>query len=298
MVKSLEELLELAKKKEKKTMAVAVAQDGVVLEAVIKAVDMNIINAILVGNEDEIKSIAVDDNIDLSGVKIINECDIIKAAAKAVELVTKGEANYVMKGLLGTSDLLKAVLNKEANLRTDNLLSHVMVYDVKSYEKLILLTDGGMVTYPELKEKIGIIKNAVTVAKALEIDMPKVAPICAVEVVNPSMQATLDAAALSAMNKRGQIKGCIIDGPLGLDNAISREAAHHKGIVSEVAGEADILLVPNIEAGNFLGKSMTYFAGAESAGVIVGAKCPVVLVSRADSARSKLYSIALGSILG
>lgn len=298
MVKSLEELLELAKKKEKKTMAVAVAQDGVVLEAVIKAVDMNIINAILVGNEDEIKSIAVDANIDLSGVKIINECDIIKAAAKAVELVTKGEANYVMKGLLGTSDLLKAVLNKEANLRTDNLLSHVMVYDVKSYEKLILLTDGGMVTYPELKEKIGIIKNAVTVAKALEIDMPKVAPICAVEVVNPSMQATLDAAALSAMNKRGQIKGCIIDGPLGLDNAISREAAHHKGIVSEVAGEADILLVPNIEAGNFLGKSMTYFAGAESAGVIVGAKCPVVLVSRADSARSKLYSIALGSILG
>lgn len=298
MVKSLEELLELAKRKEKKTMAVAVAQDGVVLEAVIKAVDMNIINAILVGNEDEIRSIAKDANMDLSRVRLINECDIIKAAAKAVELVTKGEANYVMKGLLGTSDLLKAVLNKEANLRTNNLLSHVMIYDVKSYEKLLLLTDGGMVTYPELKDKIGIIKNAVTVAKALEIDMPKVAPICAVEVVNPSMQATLDAAALSAMNKRGQIKGCIIDGPLGLDNAISKEAAHHKGIVSEVAGEADILLVPNIEAGNFLGKSMTYFAGAESAGVIVGAKCPVVLVSRADSAKSKLYSIALGSILG
>ncbi len=298
MVKSLEELLELAKKKEKKTMAVAVAQDSVVLEAVIKAVDMGIINAILVGNEDEIKTIAKDSNIDLSRVRIINEGDITKAAAKAVELVTKGEANYVMKGLLGTSDLLKAVLNKEANLRTNNILSHVMVYDVKSYDKLLLLTDGGMVPYPELKDKIGIIKNAVTVAKALEIDMPKVAPICAVEVVNPSMQATLDAAALSAMNRRGQIKGCIIDGPLGLDNAISKEAAHHKGIVSDVAGEVDILLVPNIEAGNFLGKSMTYFASAESAGVIVGAKCPVVLVSRADSARSKLYSIALGSILG
>lgn len=298
MVKSLEELLELAKKKEKKTMAVAVAQDSVVLEAVIKAVDMGIINAILVGNEDAIKTIAKDSNIDLSRVRIINECDTNKAAAKAVELVTNGQANYVMKGLLGTSDLLKAVLNKEANLRTNNLLSHVMVYDVKSYDKLLLLTDGGMVPYPELKDKIGIIKNAVTVAKALEIDMPKVAPICAVEVINPSMQATLDAAALSAMNKRGQIRGCIIDGPLGLDNAISKEAAHHKGIVSDVAGEVDILLVPNIEAGNFLGKSMTYFAGAESAGVIVGAKCPVVLVSRADSARSKLYSIALGSILG
>ncbi|WP_346929335.1 phosphate acyltransferase, partial [Clostridium sp.] len=247
MVKSLEELLELAKKKEKKTMAVAVAQDSVVLEAVIKAVDMGIINAILVGNEDEIKTISKDSDVDLSRVRIINECDIIKAAAKAVELVTKGEANYVMKGLLGTSDLLKAVLNKEANLRTNNLLSHVMVYDVKSYDKLLLLTDGGMVPYPELKDKIGIIKNAVTVAKALEIDMPKVAPICAVEVINPSMQATLDAAALSAMNKRGQIKGCLIDGPLGLDNAISKEAAHHKGIVSDVAGEADVLLVPNIE---------------------------------------------------
>lgn len=298
MVRSLDELLELAKKKEKKTMAVAVAQDSVVLEAVMKAVNMNIINAILVGNEEEIKTIAADSKMDLSGVKIINECNITKAAAKAVELVTLGEANFVMKGLLGTSDLLKAVLNKEANLRTSNLLSHVMVYDVKTYEKLLFITDGGMVPYPELKDKIGIINNAVTVAKALEIDMPKIAPICAVEVINPSMQATLDAAALSSMNKRGQIKGCIIDGPLGLDNAISKEAAHHKGIISDVAGDADILLVPNIEAGNFLGKSMTYFAGAESAGVIVGAKCPVVLVSRADSAKSKLYSIALGSILG
>ncbi|MEG1254721.1 phosphate butyryltransferase [Clostridium sp.] len=298
MVKNLEELLELAKKKDKKTMSVAVAQDSVVLEAVVKAVEMNIINAILVGNEEEINNIASKNNIDLSKVRIINQCNTTMAAAKAVELVTKGEANYVMKGLLGTSDLLKAVLNKEANLRTSNLLSHVMVYDVKSYEKLILLTDGGMVPYPELKDKIGIINNAVMVAKALEIETPKVAPICAVEVVNPSMQATLDAAALSSMNKRGQIKGCIIDGPLGLDNAISKEAAHHKGIVSDVAGEADILLVPNIESGNFLGKSLTYFAGAESAGVIVGAKCPVVLVSRADSAKSKLYSIALGSILG
>lgn len=298
MVKSLDELLELAKRKEKKTMAVAVAQDSVVLEAVMKAVNMNIINAILVGNEEEIKTIAAESKMDLSCVKIINECNITKAAAKAVELVTTGEANFVMKGLLGTSDLLKAVLNKEANLRTSNLLSHVMVYDVKTYEKLLFITDGGMVPYPELKDKIGIISNAVTVAKALEIDMPKIAPICAVEVVNPSMQATLDAAALSSMNKRGQIKGCIIDGPLGLDNAISKEAAHHKGIISDVAGDADILLVPNIEAGNFLGKSMTYFAGAESAGVIVGAKCPVVLVSRADSAKSKLYSIALGSILG
>lgn len=297
MVKSLEELLNRAIDGKKKTISVAVAQDKVVLEAVMKAIEMNIINAILVGNEEEIKAIASKEAMDLSTVKIVNELDIDKAAAKAVELVSNGEADFLMKGLLGTANLLKAVLNKEAGLRTNNLLSHVMIYDVKSYDKLLFLTDGGMITYPELQDKIGIINNAVKVAKALDIEMPKVAPICAVEVINPSMQATLDAAALSSMSKRGQIKNCIIDGPLGLDNAISKEAAKHKGIVSEVAGDADILLVPNIEAGNFLGKSMTYFAGAESAGVIVGAKCPVVLVSRADSAKSKLYSIALGSTL-
>lgn len=297
MVKSLEQLLEKAMNEEKKTISVAVAQDKVVLEAVLEAVHMNIVDAILVGDEEKIRNIAKENSLDLSKVKIVNVLDIDKAAAKAVELVSKGEADYLMKGLLGTANLLRAVLNKEVGLRTSSLLSHVMVYDVKSYGKLLFLTDGGMVTYPELKDKIGIIENAVKVANSLDIDMPKVAPVCAVEVINPAMQATMDAAALSSMNKRGQIKGCIIDGPLGLDNAISKEAAEHKGIVSEVAGDADILLVPNIEAGNFLGKSLTYFAGAESAGIIVGAKCPVVLVSRADSAKSKLYSIALGSTM-
>lgn len=297
MVKSLEQLLEKAMNEEKKTISVAVAQDKVVLEAVLEAVHINIVDAILVGDEEKIRNIAKENSLDLSKVKIVNVLDIDKAAAKAVELVSKGEADYLMKGLLGTANLLRAVLNKEVGLRTSSLLSHVMVYDVKSYGKLLFLTDGGMVTYPELKDKIGIIENAVKVANSLDIDMPKVAPVCAVEVINPAMQATMDAAALSSMNKRGQIKGCIIDGPLGLDNAISKEAAEHKGIVSEVAGDADILLVPNIEAGNFLGKSLTYFAGAESAGIIVGAKCPVVLVSRADSAKSKLYSIALGSTM-
>ena len=297
MVKSLEQLLEKAMNEKKKTISVAVAQDKVVLEAVLEAVHMNIVDAILVGDEEKIRNIAKENSLDLSKVKIVNVLDIDKAAAKAVELVSKGEADYLMKGLLGTANLLRAVLNKEVGLRTSSLLSHVMVYDVKSYGKLLFLTDGGMVTYPELKDKIGIIENAVKVANSLDIDMPKVAPVCAVEVINPAMQATMDAAALSSMNKRGQIKGCIIDGPLGLDNAISKEAAEHKGIVSEVAGDADILLVPNIEAGNFLGKSLTYFAGAESAGIIVGAKCPDVLVSRADSAKSKLYSIALGSTM-
>lgn len=297
MVKKLDELIQLAKKREKKTIAIAAAQDKVVLEAVIQAVKDNIVEAILVGDKTNIEEIAKELNINLDSVKIIDEANVNKAAAKAVDLVRSGEAQFLMKGILGTADLLKAVLNKEAGLKTSSLLSHVMIYDIPTYHKLLFLTDGGMVPYPELNDKVGIINNAVKIAHALEIEKPKIAPICAVEVVNPSMQATLDAAALSSMNKRGQIKGCIIDGPLALDNAISEEAAHHKGIVSEVAGDSDILLVPNIEAGNFLGKSLTYFAKAESAGVIVGAKCPVVLVSRADSAKSKLYSIALGAVL-
>jgi len=297
MVKKLEELLELAKKREKKVISVAVAHDKPVLEAVCEAVNIGIVDAILVGDKEKIISIAQEENLDLGNMEIIDEKDVVKAAAKAVEFVSQGKAHYIMKGLLGTSTLLKAVLNKGAGLRGKGLLSHVMVYDVPAYHKLLFLTDGGMVPYPELKDKIEIINNAVKVAHALDIENPKVAPICAVEVVNPSMQATLDASALSQMNKRGQIKGCIIDGPLGLDNAVSMEAARHKGIVSEVAGDSDILLVPNIEAGNFLGKSLTYFGNAVNAGVIMGAKCPVVLVSRADTAKSKLYSIALGAII-
>lgn len=295
MVKTLDELIELAKGKAKKTLSVAVAQDNVVLKAVVEAVKLELVDAILVGDENKIREIAAKESLCIEHIRIVDEKNIIKAAARAVELVSNGEAHYIMKGMLGTSDLLKAVLNKEAGLRGKGLLSHVMIYDIPAYHKLLFLTDGGMVTYPELQEKIGIINNAVQVAHALQIETPKVAPICAVEVVNPSMQATLDAAALSQMNKRGQIKGCIIDGPLGLDNAVSKEAAEHKGIISEVAGDSDILLVPSIEAGNFLGKSLTYFAKAESAGIIVGAQCPVVLVSRADSAKSKLYSIALGA---
>jgi phosphate butyryltransferase len=298
MIKRLEELLNLAKTKQKKTIAVAAAHDKEVLESVTDAVRLGIVDVVLVGDKAKVISIAEEESLCIENMEIIDEADAKRAAAKAVELVSAGKANYLMKGMMNTSDLLKAVLNKEVGLKKEELLSHVMVYDVPSYHKLLLLTDGGMVSYPELSDKVHIIKNAVKVAKALEIDNPKVAPICAVEVVNPSMQATVDASALSQMNKRGQIKGCLIDGPLALDNAISREAAEHKGILSEVAGDADILLVPNIESGNFLGKSLTYFAKAENAGVIMGAKCPVVLVSRADSAKSKLYSIALGSLLG
>jgi phosphate butyryltransferase len=297
MIKRLVELFDLAKVKEKRTISVAAAQDKDVLEAVTEAVKMGIVHAILVGDEEKIISIAEKENYTLEGLKIIDEKDVKKAAVKAVQLVSDGKAHFIMKGMLGTSDLLKAVLSKEANLKKEELLSHVMVYETENYHKLIMLTDGGMVPYPELKEKIQIINNAVKLCSSLGIENPKIAPICAVEVVNPAMQATIDASVLSQMNKRGQINGCIIDGPLALDNAISKKAALHKGIISDVAGDADILLVPNIESGNFLGKSLTYFAKAENAGVIIGAKCPAVLVSRADSSKSKLYSIALGTLL-
>ena len=297
MVTRLKELASILEKKHKKTLAVAVAQDKDVLKAVFKAVELNIIDAILVGDKEEIINICNENGLNEINVVIVDEKDKLKSTAKAVELVSKGKAQFIMKGMIGTASLLKAVLNKEAGLRGNNLLSHVMIYDVPSYHKLLFLTDGGMVTYPDLDEKVGIIKNTLKVTKALGIEKPKIAPVCAVEVVNSSMQDTIDAASLTLMNKRGQIKDCIIEGPLGLDNAISKEAAEHKGIDSKIAGDVDVLLVPNIVAGNFLGKGMSYFAGAENAGVIMGAKCPIVLVSRADSAKSKLYAIALGSIV-
>lgn len=296
-MKYLKELISLAKVKEAKTMSVAAAADLEVLEAVSEARKTGLINPVLVGNKELIEDIAKESNIDIKNMEIIDEKNDIKSAQTAVSLVREKKADFLMKGMLKTSDILKAVLNKETGIRGKGLISHVMLYEVPSYHKLIFLTDGGMVPYPVLQDKVGIINNAVSLAHAIGIKEPKVAPICAVEVVNDSMQATKDAAVLSQMNKRGQIKGCIVDGPLALDNAVSKAAAEHKNIKSPVAGDVDILLVPNIEAGNFLGKSLTYFAGAKNAGVVLGAACPIVLVSRADSMNSKLYSIALGSLL-
>jgi len=297
MVKELEQLIDMAKKRPVKTMSVAVADDNDILEAVAKAVNLGIINATLVGNKERIEAILKDENILIKGAKIINEKDSKNAAKIAVEEVSLGKADFIMKGMINTADLLKAVLDKKADLRGKGILSHVMVYETPTYHKLLFLTDGGMIPYPDVNDKVAIINNAVVVASSLGIQTPKVAAICAVETVNPSMQSTIDASILSQMNKRGQIKNCLVDGPLGLDNSISKEAANHKGIKSEVAGDADILLVPNIESGNFLGKSLTYFGKAKSAGIIVGAKCPIVLVSRADCAMSKLYSIALGALM-
>ena len=297
MSKNFDDLLSKLKVAEKKTLAVAVAQDEPVLEAVKAAKDKGIADAILVGDKAKIEEVATKIDMDLTEFEIIHEEDVKKAALKAIELVSSGAADMVMKGLVDTATFLRSVLNKEVGLRTGKLMSHVSVFEIEGIDRLILLTDAAFNTYPDLKQKVQIINNSVMVAKACGIENPKVAPICAVEVVNPDMPATVDAALLSKMSDRCQIKGCIVDGPLALDNAISEEAAHHKGVTGLVAGKADILLLPNIDVANVMYKSLTYTAPTKNGGILVGTSAPVILTSRADSFETKVNSIALAALV-
>lgn len=297
MVRSFNEVLEKVKSSEIKKVAVAVAQDEPVLEAIKEAKAKGLAEAILVGDENEIKAIAEKLDMDLSLYEVIHEVNPSKAALKAVELVSTGKADMVMKGLVDTANFLRAVLNKEVGLRTGKLMSHVAVFEIPAFDRLIFMTDAAFNMYPDLKAKIDILNNAVKVAHAVGIDMPKVAPICAVEVVNPDMPATVDASILSKMSDRGQIKGCIVDGPLALDNALSEEAAAHKKISGPVAGKADIMLLPNIEAGNVMYKTLTYTTNSKNGGILVGTSAPVILTSRADSFETKVNSIALAALV-
>ena len=282
MSRNFDDLLSKLKSVKRKKLAVAVAQDEPVLEAVKEANDKGIADAILVGNQEEITLIAKKIGMDLNKFEIVNIENPKKAALHAVELVSTGRADMVMKGLVDTATFLRSVLNKEVGLRTGKLMSHVAVFEIEGIDRLILLTDAAFNTYPELKDKVQIINNSVKVAHACGIQEPKVAPICAVEVVNPDMPATVDAALLSKMSDRGQIKGCIVDGPLALDNALSLEAAEHKGISGPVAGKADILLLPNIETANVMYKTLTYTARSKNGGILVGTAAPVILTSRAS----------------
>jgi len=297
MITNFEQVIENVKANGIKTVAVAVAQDEPVLEAIRDAKKNGIANAILVGDLERIKESAEIVGLDLKDFEVINEPDNAKASLKAVELVSSKKADMVMKGLVDTATFLRAVLDKEKGLRTGRVLSHVAVFDIPALSKIILVTDAAMNIAPDLMTKKQILENAVVVAKGIGMEIPKVAVVCAVEVVNPDMQPTLDAAALSKMCERGQIKGCIVDGPLAIDNAISEEAAKHKGIKSPVAGNADIILVPNIETGNVMYKTLTYTANAKNGGILAGASAPVILTSRADSHESKMYSIALASLV-
>lgn len=292
-MRNFKELIAKAKNTKKKNLALIGAEDVEAVKAVSYAYDEGIINPVLIGNKEKIQN----------NLKIVNkDFDIIEAensqqaAQIGVRLVSSGAADLIMKGKIKTSELLKEILNKEWGLRNESLLSHVAVLDIQYLNRLVIITDGGMIIKPDLNQKVQIINNAVKVANSLGIGIPNIAVLAAVEVVNPDMPETEDAAILTQMNERGQIKDCVVDGPLALDNAINEEAASIKEIKSPVAGKADILLVPDIHSGNFLGKAAVYMANGNIAGIIVGAKVPVVLVSRADNAQSKLASVALGVI--
>ncbi|KMN44140.1 phosphate butyryltransferase [Bacillus paramycoides] len=290
----LEHLIDQAAGQPKKTVAVAVAEDHEVIEAVAKAIKLQLAQFRLYGNQEKIMGMLQEHGLQTSEhIEVIAAESSAEAAELSVKAVRNGEADVLMKGNIPTANMLRAVLNKEWGLRKGSVLSHVATFEVPNYDHLIFVTDVAMNIAPDVTQKAAIIQNTVQVAQAIGIELPKVAPIAAVEVVNPAMQATIDAAMLTQMNRRGQIKNCIVDGPLALDNAVSQIAAEHKGIVSDVAGKADILLVPTIEAGNVLYKSLVYFADAKVGAMIAGAKAPIVLTSRADSAETKVYSLAL-----
>jgi len=295
VLKSLADLRNLVVGGPKKKLVLATAQDQHSLGAVIRAWQDGIIEPVLVGDRDGIQNICSSNNYDITGVTIIHEPLIEKAVETSVRMASSKQADVLMKGKVGTSILLKCVLNKEWGLRTGNLLSHFALFEVETYPKVIAVTDVAMNIAPNLQDKIAIINNSVSCLLKLGYQMPKVAVLGAVEMVNENMEATLDAALLSKMNQRDQIKNCIIDGPLAFDNAVSLESAQHKGIRSEVAGDTDLLLMPDIEVGNVLYKSLVFFAKAKVASVILGARVPIVLTSRSDSEQAKYDSILLSA---
>jgi len=294
-MKKLQELLDKAKGVGKKVVAVAAADDDVVLRAVDMAKKEGIVDALLFGDAKKIEVVAEKAGLNIKDFEIV---DSKNPADDAVKAVVDGRAHFVMKGNIKTGDLMKAVLKDEYNLKTGRTMSLVSIFETPLYHKLLIVTDAGMTIAPDLEQKVHLIENAVLVArKAVGVEKPKVAILGAIEVVNPKMEATIHAALLAKMNERGQIKNCIVDGPFALDNAVSKEAAEHKGIVSPVAGDADVLIMPDIEAGNIFYKAMVFLAGAKVASAIIGAKCPVALTSRADSDETKLLSLALTCLM-
>ena len=295
MTKSFDDLLAKVSQCSKKTVAVACAQDDAVLEAVKAAKERGIADAILVGNEAEIKTIARTLKMHINEYKIINVEDPVEAARTAVKLVHDGEADMYMKGLIDTKTFLKSVLDKEVGLRTDKTLSHVCVFEIKGVDRLL---DVAFVPYPDLATKANIIKNTVEIAHACGVECPKVAPIAAVEVVNPKMPCTVEADELTKMNENGEITGCIVDGPLSLDLAIEPQAAFHKGTTDrKIVGDADVLLFPDIHAGNITYKCLVHTAECKNGNILTGTSAPVILTSRSDEFEVKVNSIALAAIV-
>ncbi len=299
MKQGFEDIKAKVKECGRKTVAVSVAQDSAVLEAVQEAKKQGIADAILVGDEAKIREIAASIGMNLDGYEIINEPDVIQASLKAVKLAHEGRADMYMKGLIDTKNFLKSVLDKEVGLRTGGVLSHVAVFEIPSIDRLLFLTDVAFMTYPALEDKVHIINNTVPVCRACGVEMPKVAPLAAVEVVNPKMPVTVEAAELTKMCEEGQITGCIVDGPLSLDLAIDPEAAKHKGATDrKIQGDADVLLFPDIHAGNQVYKAMVHMIpGMKNGCILTGTKVPVILTSRSDTFETKVNSIALAAVV-
>jgi phosphate butyryltransferase len=296
-MRTFAELLEKAKANGPKTVAIAAAHQSEVMLAGLDAEMANLAEVILVGDAERIRQIATVEEFDISRMEVIDIPQVHAAAWQVMKLVSDGQADIAMKGGMETSDFLRAALNKELGLRTGRLLTHVAAFEIPGFDRLMFISDAGVIVAPDLEQKVQIVQNAIHVAHSMGISLPRVAVLAATEVVNPKIPTTLDAANLSKMADRGQIRGGLVDGPLALDNAISPESAQIKGIRSEVAGYADILITPDIEAGNVLAKAITYFAQGKMAGVVVGARCPLILPSRSDTREAKLTSLALGVIL-
>jgi len=266
------------------------------LAGAVEAANLGLIVPILIGPRDKIAAVAKSAGIDLNSFQLVDAPHSNAAAATAVELVREAKAELLMKGSLHTDELMAAVVARDGGLRTERRISHVFVMDVPTYHKVLFVTDGAINISPTLEDKVDICQNAVDLVTSLGIKRPKVAILAAVETVNSKMPATLDAAALCKMAERGQITGAIVDGPLAFDNAISKEAAETKGIRSEVAGDPDILLAPDLESGNILAKQLSFLANADSAGLVLGARVPIILTSRADSVRSRIASCAVAML--
>jgi len=292
-----ERLLERCKGLEPVPAAVAHPCEETALAGAIEAGNRGLIVPILVGPSSRIRDLAGRHGIDLGTVELVDAPHSHAAAERAVELVREGRAELLMKGSLHSDELLGAVLARETGLRTSRRLSHVFIMDIPTYHKVLMVTDGGINIAPGLEDKADICRNAIDLAISLGVARPKVAVLAAIETVTSKMPATIDAAALCKMAERGQITGCLIDGPLAFDNAISLEAARMKGIESEVAGDPDILLAPDLEAGNMLAKQLSFLARADSAGLVLGARVPIILTSRADNVRSRIASCAIATLV-
>lgn len=291
------QLIEEARKVGPKTVAIAAAEDREILLAAQDAEAQALAECILVGDRAAIAGIAQENSLDIRRMMIIHEPGPKQAARKVMELVRLGHAQIAMKGKIETGDFLRTALDKEVGLRMGRLLTHVGIFEIPGFDRLIFISDAGVVVAPTMEQKIEIVQNAIYVAQRLGVEQPRVAILAATEMVNPKIPTTLDAANLSKMADRGQIKGGLIDGPLALDNAISLESAQIKGIKSDVAGQADILIPPDVEAANVLAKAITYFAKGSMAGVVVGGKSPIIMASRSDPHETKLVSMALGVLL-